>query len=236
MKKFFILGCAVLAMGAQSVSAGTVTFSLNPINAFDNAFTPIAMPDLSTNIGSTVILEVEVALSVSDLAAGELGIGNTTFDIAFGPGTSDGVDGAGGWTAINPLVDINGPTPPGANTPRWLINGDQGSSTTDLNAIVASIANGVSAAVDPRRTLGQGTPVTLGSFYARWDGLGATTVSVANPFNVMNLNGGVFAGVGTNGAGASLMLGDDVIPEPATVAMAGMGLIGLVAMRRRRKA
>jgi hypothetical protein len=231
MKKFIAFMALVVCCSALEVQAGSFRLVPSVLGWFDEAFNPIAAP--VGNPGTPVVAQVEFDMFVDSLAAGEDGFGNVGFNINFGPGLSD--FGDSNWQADNPTVDSNGPSPLG-NVPLYGQNGDFGGSATDEQGILVSMATGAfTNAVDPRRTVGEagGQRGLLGSVFVRWDGIGPAVLTIDGAQFSAKLTTGAFADVGQTSTITPLNFGGGpIVPEPSTLAMAGLSLIGLVLRRR----
>jgi len=235
MKKFLALAAAASLVGAAPL-ASAASFTLTPtvVAAFQpGTFDPIpGTPDTQTLDGNDRVFQIDYNIGVSDLQPGERGFGSTGFNIILSPGLIEG--GAGGWAANISTTDSNG-LAPGGIVPLYSTNADVGPSNSDLLGIFATIAGGISApnASDGRVKIGQpGGDPYVGSVFVQWTADVTSVLSSELPEFVVYLDSGQF-GPTTIGQGGTLLFG---IPEPSTIALGGMGLLGLVAVRRRRMA
>lgn len=117
-----------------------------------------------------LLVNVDYYVSISGLAGPtqEMGFGNVAFDILTSNLSVDLV--SGGWSPDTTLVDTNGEEFGGVEA-IWSDNGDFGRDGHDLKSIIVGLApSGFGAeGVDPRRTIGQGTPAFMGSTVLNWD-------------------------------------------------------------------
>ena len=104
MTRMFKCGLAIFALcvAAATTQAGTVGFSVNVIQAYDADFNEIPTPDLSTNIGSEIILHLGLNVTATP-GAGERDFLNMALDL-----TLNNLADLNGYTAVaSPVVDIN---------------------------------------------------------------------------------------------------------------------------------
>lgn len=225
---------AVLALAVSTTAVSAATFTLNPVvtAAFDAGFNPLPSIDTTTMNSVMRIFELDLQVTTANLAAGERGFGNVGFNLALGGTLTEG--GAGGYQPNTATTDSNGAAP-GGIVPLFFANADAGSNTSDLQGIFATVSSGITNpnASDMRVRIGQaGGPNSLGKVYVKWNANAMETVTVAGSlWSVLGNDGQFSNGTGTGG---SVTFGD--IPEPATLAMGGIGLIGLISVVRRRKA
>jgi hypothetical protein len=247
---------AIVAV-CMSVSSQAATFEINPIitAVFDTAFTPLpnppGVPGINTpGNGGPAVYQVDFMLEVISLQGAEDSFGETSFDIVLGPGLSDAADI--GWQANTPTIDWNGALPGGV-VPMFLHNGPDIIAfwfPGDASTIFVSMATyAFTNPLDPRRSIGEGSPYLLGSLFVQWDGITYSQLSLDNvQFSVKLVDGSFVAG--QPGSTGRIVFGlndglppiDDVwppidpeVPEPATLTLVALGIISL-ALRRRGKA
>lgn len=168
----------------QIVAFFCVLLSLSETNGAEFRVTPmlaaVLQPDLTpfpdgahpgtTSLhGIPIAAQIDFFIEIADLQPGELGFGNTAFDVEL-RGTSQN-SLAPGWQPDVTLIDLNGDLPLGLVS-KWAENRDIGPSQTDLTSIyVGLFPRGFGpVGVDPRRTIGQAGPEYVGSVFVNWDG------------------------------------------------------------------
>lgn len=235
MKKFFaLLTAVVVSFSAAQSHAIQITLTPSVVGAFNAAFEPIALPDITTNPGFSAVYQVDFGITVTNVVAPESGFANVGFNIGLTNLTAD----SSGWAPNTATVDSNGAAPGGV-VPLFATNVD-GGTVGDLQGILTSIAGGVTLAADPRRTVGQASgpaghvpgPALIGSIFVTWDGVSPATLNTNGVLFSVNSTTGSFADLGP-GAGATINFGGGAtIPEPSTMVMGGLSLIGLAFRRR----
>lgn len=250
MKKFFaivLVAVVCFAIGFSAAQAAVINVDLVASNLLDSTtFEPIAgasfSPKSVPNQPGPVVIEFQVLLTVESLAAGEDSFGHAAFAMEVSGATPTAAYGGRPF----PNVDTNGAPPPGATTPLFAQNADLGVSSEDYLGILVQMATGAfTNASDPRRNVGEATGITLptgedlssgvwiGNAYALWDGStpGSAFLRGPNQGDPVQVSakdaGGQFV-AGTSILNAPVIIG---IPEPGTLALAGLSLIGLVLRR-----
>lgn len=231
MRKIFALLLTLSAVAsAQFASAASYTLTPTVVASLadDGTFATVIPIDVINTNGVPRIFQVDFLITTSDVQAGELGFALTGFNVGLSGGLTDV---GGGWGPNTATVDSNGALPGGV-VPLFATNVD-GGTPGDLLGILTSIAGGVTnGAVDPRANVGKTAPALAGTVFVRWAADGLSTLNTNGVLFTTNSTTGQFLVPASPGAGAELVFG---IPEPATCAMAGMGLIGMVAIGLRRK-
>jgi hypothetical protein len=237
MRKFIAPVVALSVLAASQLSAATFTLTPVVTESFLPDFTPIpGAPDTTTMNGAARVFKVEFHIATSNLQAGEAGFGSVAFSVN---GLNLGLfDAAGGYQPNGATTDSNGAAP-GGTVPVFANNGDQGVAG-DLIGIYANIANGITApaVTDTRLKVGQAGGVSrVGEVYVQWDANSLQTLSLVGngpvgPEFVTYTTAGQLGAL-QNVLSESVSFGSE-IPEPATVALAGMALVGLIAVRRRK--
>jgi hypothetical protein len=232
----------VLAAVASVAQAGSMTTTLVPAVRYSDATFATQLPFTTTggavDPGQPGVYQVDIKFTATP-AAGEKGWANTLFNaaVANAGGSNLALDLATGYAPNAGTLDINGGAPGGV-TPIYGTNTDAG-APSDLQGILASIASATIAttANDTRNLLGQagapanaGFPSLIGSIFVSWNGQGQGALSLGGQQFSFTLDNNTF-GSTQAGAGASLAFG---VPEPATVSLFGLALVGLVGFARRR--
>lgn len=117
-------------------------------------------------------------------------------------------------------------------------------SYTDPGA-VASVSKGAGYA-DPNNPADfpvSNVPTWLGSFWVQWNGLGTGDLNLSNlqyAFSLYNgdtdpLNDTAGPSTITTGTHATQGFGSEAIPEPATISLFGLAMVGFAGLIRRRK-
>jgi hypothetical protein len=229
MKKMCtVAAIAAVLVGFFALQGQAAVIAVNPVVGgwYDTGFNPIAPVPAGTSPGVPVIVQVDLMMQVLSLGAGEDSFGNAGLSIQkTGPLAEVGI----GYQPNNPTVDSNGALP-GGLVNMFGQNADYGADAMDLQGILASMATGSFAnASDPRRKVGEEGPYLLGSVFMQWDGVGQATLSI-DPLQVSaKLTGGAFVEAQ---AAPPAVLEFGAIPEPASISLVGMSLLGL-ALRRR---
>lgn len=237
MKKFFAL-LAVAAVSFSATQAHALNVALTPtiVNAYNNATDFVPLAPLPAGVPGTVVTEfqagvyqIDFAIDVTNLQAGEAGFANIGFNVVLGPGLTTEL---GGWQPNGQTVDSNGAAPGGV-VPLFATNLDAGTPGDNVGILV-SIAGGVTNAIDPRRTVGQAGaavpgPAYIGSLYVTWDGVTKSTLSTDGILFQINSSTGQFGNT-TSGVSSTVRFGD--VPEPSSLVLGGLSLIGLAFRRR----
>jgi hypothetical protein len=226
MKKFGLM-IVVLALAAGA-NAATLTMSMQVDGAFttDGSFTPVAIP--TDTPAAPVLLQLGQYFEVSDLAPDEAGLVN----LAFSVGAANPLENLAypadqlGYSPENPTEGFP------VATPRWFANGDVGTSSTDLQEIVATLASGLDAS-SPKLQFGQSGPFLVGSvFYVYDPAKGNPLLSFERvDFSVLNTTTGQYQAPATMNTATGDMP-SYLVPEPATLSMLALG--GLALIRRRK--
>ena len=189
----------------------------------------------------TDIHNFAVWMELTDTAPGE-DFQAVQYDVDLGPGAAPAdFGGSSQWTANNPLVDLNGPLPPGPAS-LFSDNRDIGSSDHDLIRILSLIGSRDQAA---EVQAGEGGPFLLGDFWVTgnvWSVLIGPS-SELSPNIELTPNGGLPWGIWTGEIAvaqpdSSFHYGGFVhpgcVPEPASGLLAALAALGLASSVRRR--
>jgi len=238
--KISVCTSLVLAAVASVAQAGSMVTSITPVIRYaDSSFTttlPITTNGLGEVTSGAGVYQLDITFTAT-AAAGEKGWANTLFDAGV-TGTGLTLDQATGYSPNAGTLDING-NAPGGVTPIYGTNTDAG-APGDLKGLLASIASAtiVTSATDTRNLLGTagapanaGFPSLIGSIFVNWSGAGKGNVVLNNQQFSFTLTDGTF-GTTQIGNGASVTF--TAVPEPATVSMIGLALLGFVGVIRRR--
>ncbi len=209
------------ASPASLASGSPFSLSGEVVAAFDLGMNPVPLPDISQNVGTPLVYQIDFSIDTSGLEIGELGFANVGFNI-LPANLSDSL--AIGWTPTTEEVDTNGPAA-GGLAPLFATNQDAG-TPDDFAGILASIAGGLTEASDPRTQVGQNGSTLVGSVFLEWDGVTQGSVSTEGVLFSANSLSGQFL---NSQLGASTSISFGAIPEPNTFALAGLALVVLLA-------
>jgi len=237
------LGAIVLGIQA---SAHATIFNLVPqvTSAFDLNGNPVPLPNYQTQVGQPLLYQVNFTFTIADLNPGDTGFEGVQFDVNLTSGLKD----QSGW--IPDASSFVGPH--SSSVPLWQINEDVGPDNSDLQSIVAVLGKPPynRGSSDPRGTLGQTSPASLGSILVEWDGNTAEELSIGTQYegpgtvqyatynsqtdliNVPNpyVADGNVIDFGASAASPVLAVNT---PEPASLGILMVGTLALLRSRRR---
>jgi hypothetical protein len=242
---------ALAALGAilfgVHAAAHATTFNLVPqvTAAFDLNGNPVPLPNYQTQVGQPLLYQVNFTFTIGDLSPGDSGFEGVQFDVNLTSGLKD----QSGWTPDS--SSFVGPH--SSSVPLWQINEDAGPDNSDLRSIVAVLGTPPynKGSSDPRGTLGQTAPASLGSILVEWDGNTAEELSIGTQYegpgtvqyatynsqtNLINLPNPYVADnyvidFGTSSASPAIAVDT---PEPASLGILMLGTLALLRSRRGR--
>lgn len=245
MKKLALLSAvAALGLGAAASQAAVLHVTaqitqMTNLNAVAGSSTNPATIAAAKDTAAPHDYKITYYIHTDGLTGNEVGFGNLAMNVDVAGGLARSTVAA----HIN-YVNANSSANEFGNPGSLIlsISGDQGSSTTDLQGIVASVPSGLSAdgsADDSTRNyrlaaINDGA-IAIGSVWVAYNGGARTTItpdvyqwstSVGDP--------SVLTFMGANGidiSGASVAIG--AVPEPASLGLLGLGGLALAARRRR---
>lgn len=219
--------CLMVLHGLPQANAADYSLALNVSAAYDEAFMPIPVPDLTTRT-DPVVLQVDLDIYVSNLAANELGFGAISFRYDLEGGVADTY--SLGFNRNNYTIDVNGALPGGIVElfPPSLIDDPIGSP----NSVILGIASGVSDPNDLRAKVGQPGGISLlGSWFLLYDPpSGPGRLALSPVYIAANSTSGSLLPFVLQ-PGVEIRLG--AVPEPATVWFALVGLGWVIRPARR---
>jgi len=193
------------------------------------------------------ILQIDFLLNITDLQPGQVGFGNAAVNIDLFGGVRQWRE-LPWWIPDAKKFDTNG-AQIGGVVPKWAGNQDAGQDTTDLQNILIETAprSFGPEGVDPRRTLAvppyhNDLSYGLGSNYDDGEYFGSILIEFDS---LAGNTGGVSAYV-TQGStydadlmlsaagvtgGAAQSVSFSIVPEPMSVALVSIALLGFIALR-----
>jgi hypothetical protein len=239
MKRIALLSAAAMAGLAQAANASVVKLFIDTANiaTYNNTadFTPVPFT-LSPTVTTGVVYELPIMVQLDGLAPGQ-SFGNISLNITVS-GDLTKLTGPGG-TVGAVYFGNNTPTYPfGKGTQTYFdSNSDQGNATADGPGdkdgigVVAYINAGTPS--PQRAAMGIGSPYLLGWAYVNFPtGADQNSTVTITPTQFSYSQGGVLTV-----DNSAQLLGTSytfVVPEPASIGLAGIGALGLLARRRRQ--
>jgi hypothetical protein len=226
MSRYHVLALAVVALalaGQPVLAQTTINYEFaNSAGVPTNAFTVLQGQKVSVRVylheltpGAPLMTDTggmgSGAVRVTYIPA-------TTASIAVLSDISTAAAPNGPWTFGNTFLDTTPPTPP------------QNYAVPSGRVANASF---VSGSVVPDAT----GRIFLGTFTLTGNALGSVTLAAIDPNTTSTADNVTFSGASLDGSiasGSATLLVVSAVPEPGTLALAGVGFAGLVAYRRRR--